>query len=125
MLNGSVTPVATGDAELVEVERLAGVGGVAADARQQVGAPLPDARIGGADVELGDGGVHALASAERDRLEERERALRHDRLLRRGGSDGEHQREHDGREAGRRAAHGARLSAAPRDAPARRGGTGR
>ena len=43
-----------GQAELFEVQLLAGVGGVPADARQQIGAPLPDARIGGADVELGD-----------------------------------------------------------------------
>ena len=107
-----------GDPELVQVQGLANVVGGTADRRQQVGPPLGDPGVGRTDVEPGDGGVDALAPAEGDDLEQRERAHGNGRLLRtRSGGRGE-QREHE-----QRAAHTASLRSAPRRVPTPRGGT--
>ena len=122
-------PGDAGKPEFLEVHRLPGIGRAAADVRQQVGSALADAGVGGAHVELGDRGVHALAPPQGDRLQERDGPGRRDRLLRAallGGHwrRGEQRREREEREAERRAAHDADLRDGPRGGRAPRGGTG-
>ena len=74
MSNGSVTPVAPGDPELIEVERLPGQRCPTTDLRQEVGPALSDPRVGGPYVQPRDGRVDPLVPAERDRVEQRDRA---------------------------------------------------
>ncbi len=99
--------------ELVEVERLPGVGRVAGDGGEQRGAALSHPLLGGADPEPGDGGIHPLALAELDGIEQGQRALRYGRLL--GGRRG---RRHPGgeqeHERGEQAVHAVRLRCGPR-----------
>ena len=108
-----------GNPELVEVQRLSGDPGVAADGGQQVGPALPHPRLRGARVELRDGGVDALAPAKRDRLEQRQRPLGGGPLLRgRPGRGSDQQRQRD-----QRTAHGSGLSSCLRGGRAPRGDT--